>query len=130
MSLDSLARRRRSLPSWAGAAFIVEAMLLLVFLIASVAVFTQLFAASVERSTSSSQLTSAVTAAENAAERFAANPSGAEDMTIVDGLTVVCDSTGEQTEGGTLYHATISVYAPDAEEPVYELVTAAYESGV
>ena len=130
MSLESPARRSRSLPSWAGAAFIVEAMLLLVFLIGSVAVFTQLFAASIERSTRSENLAGAVAAAENVAERFAVDPTGTVGTTTVGNLTVTCESKGEDMAGGTLYHATITVLSDDSDEPVYTLNTASYESEV
>ena len=130
MSLNSLARRKRSLSSWAGTAFIVESMLLLVFLIGSVAVFTQLFAASVDRSTSSENLTKAVVAAESAAERFSADPTGSAGTTLAGDMTIVCDSTSEELAGGTLYHATITVFGPDQETPVYVLETASYESEV
>jgi len=130
MGIEYPVRRHRSLPSWAGAAFIIEAMLLLVFLIASVAVFTQLFAASIDRSARSENLTKAVTAAENTAERFAVDPSGTAGTYVVDNLTVVCESEGEDMAGGVLYHATITVYASGIEEPVYTLATSSYESEV
>ena len=51
----SVAPRKR----WAGAAFLVEAMLLLLFLVASMAIFTQLFAATAERANESRNLTDA-----------------------------------------------------------------------
>lgn len=130
MSIDPPVHRKHSLPSWAGAAFIIEAMLLLVFLIASVAVFTQLFAASIDQSTRSANLTKAVMAAESTAERFAVDPLSVSGSQTVDNLTVVCETKGEDTAGGVLYRATITVFAEGVEEPVYTLSTASYESEV
>ena len=101
-------------PRWSGAAFLVEAMLLLVFIMASLAVFTQLFAASAERANQSRDLTDAVAIASTTAERFAADPQGVAREFTQGRLRVVCDVRPEARQGGTMYYATISVYA-DAE---------------
>lgn len=130
---------------WSGAAFLVEAMLLLVFVMASLAVFTQLFAASAERSNQSKDLTEAVAIATATAERFAADPHGISSEFMQDGKRVVCHITQDDREGGILWHATIQVFAPigqpgDASSaasvqlvgdgPLYSLTTSVYESGV
>ena len=127
---DSGIRERRTRPSWSGAAFIIEAMLLLVFLIGSLAVFTQLFATAAERGAHSGTLTSAVMAAENAAERFAADPAHMDEQLQAGELRVICDITSEKLAGGTLYHANIAVLAEGFAEPVYEIATSSYESEV
>ena len=126
--LPTTRRARRSLPSWSGMAFLVEAMLLLVFLIGSMAVFTQLFGYAVERSGSSRALTEAVAAAENAAERFAADPASAPAQVQDGDMRVVCNVSDENAAGGTLYRATISVYRDGQDEPVYAIRTARYSS--
>ena len=131
--MTDLARKRNDTRvSWTGIAFVVEAMLLLVFLIGSVAVFTQLFGASLQKSAESTALTEAVAVAESTAERFAVDPIGATGTRTVDNCTVVCERTDEVRAGGTLHHATIYVFSADgsSEEPLYELETACYESGV
>ena len=126
---------------WSGAAMLVEDMLLLAFLIATLALLTQMFAAAVEKANESTQLTTAVAAASETAERFAANPAGVPDQQVVDNMLVVCKVTDEPHTAGVLYHADISVYAaaPGANasaeaapqgEPVYAVSTSHYESGV
>ena len=72
----------------------------------------------------------AVAEATNVAERFAADPATAGGVTQADNLTVDCQVTDEQTARGTLYHATITVYGDDAQDPVYVLTTARYEQEV
>jgi len=119
-------------PAWSGAAVLVEAMLLLVFLVGSLAVFTQLFAASAEQAAQSRTTSEAVAAASNAAERFLADPQNTAGQSEENGLRVMCSVTREGHEGGILYRAEISVYddAISPEEPVYAVSTARYESGV
>ena len=151
--LTSTTRTRASRPAWANVAFIVEAMVLLVFLIASLAVFMQLFSAALERSEEGGTMTGAVAAASTTAERFAADPQGVPAVAEFDDLVVTCDVTPEARDRGTLYHANIAVYraneapdAPDAsaastapsdaldalDEPgaVYAISTSVYVSGV
>lgn len=127
---------------WSGAAFLVEAMLLLVFIMASLAVFTQLFSTSAERAIESRELTDAVAAASATAERFCANPLGVESELQVGDLRVICQVTPERRTGGIIYYATISVYGDAGESaskpaepqaapmPLYTVQTAKYESGV
>lgn len=141
MSFD-LATHRKSRPSrpmWSGAAFIVEALLLLVFLVASLAIFTQLFAAAAQKSAESDQLSRAVSVASNVAEQFAADPDSVSTVDEIDDLIVVCDTSDEALDSGTLHHATITVYergtaasanSVSTGEPLYTIETANYESGV
>lgn len=127
-------------PRWAGAAFLVEAMLLLLFLTASMAVFTQLFAEAAERSNQSLDLSAAVVAGSAAAERFAADPTSVPERAVEDNMLVVCDTQAEPREAGVLYHATISVYpasgestasgANDPSNPLFVVETAHYDKGV
>lgn len=128
--MDLSRKRSDTRSSWTGIAFVVEAMLLLVFLIASVAVFAQLFGASLQKNAESTALTEAVSVAESTAERFAIDPIGTTGTASVGDYTVVCERTDEARAGGTLYHATISVFSANSgsEEPLYALDTASYES--
>lgn len=117
---------------WSGAAFLIEAMLLLVFVMASLAVFVQMFAASTERANQSRDLTDAVAVVTTVAERFSADPANAQTDYWEGDLHVVCKVTPDTRAGGTLYSATISVYnvRSASTEPLYSVSTAKYESGV
>ena len=140
---------------WPGAAFLIESMLLLVFVTISIVVFTQLFVASSARAFESEELANAVAVASNAAERFAADPRNVTQVSAENDLIVTTGVRPERWQGGTLYHATIRVYeisgegasaaagAQDATNvahssllaiadstPVYTLTTAVYESEV
>lgn len=129
-SLPAGTRATHTRPAWSGMAMLVEAMLLLVFLMTSLAIAMQLFAASSSRAQQGRDLSRAVAEATNVAERFAADPSTAGGVTQADDLTIDCQVTDEDTARGTLYHATITVFADDAKTPVYVLTTARYEQGV
>ena len=124
--LPSVHRRVHEPPAWQGFAIVIEAMVLLAFLAASLAVITQLFAASAVRAGQGRELAAAVSCATNVAERFATHPDEAEGTTREGNLTVVCDVHEDQHDAGTLYHATITVFESDAETPVYVLETARY----
>ena len=131
MSID-LANHRKSRPGrplWSGTAFLVEALLLLVFLAASLAVFAQLFAAAAGKTAESDQLARAVAAADNVAEQFAANPHAVSTVNEID----------EPRDGGVLHKATITVYERSTAEAtgsvstgdsVFSVSTARYESEV
>jgi len=129
MSFELPTRRRSPVtrPSWSGMAMVVEAMLLLVFLVASLAILTGLFSASVVRSREGRDLACAVSAATNAAERFAADPASVEGTWQEGELTVTCDVTDEPTAAGTLYHADIQVFPAGEADAIYVLSTARYE---
>lgn len=153
--IDSLTNRQSTVSfrsRWAGAAFLVEAMLLLVFTAASLVVLTQMFSAAAERAAQAEQLAQAVAVATNAAENFAADPHEGVYERAESGMVAVVESSPEKREGGVLYHAEISVYtfadigvadsAKGASESgtvlasiaggdlLYTLTTSVYESGV
>ena len=134
MSFELMSKgdRRMAQPSWTNMAFIVEAMLLLVFLVASLAVFMQLFSAAAQRSAESRDLTDAVAVASTTAERFAVDPQGIPEVSHADDLTVTCTVEPDSRDSGTLYRANIAVYKGDepAGEPVYSLSTSTYVSQV
>lgn len=155
-SLTTSVRTRFARPGWSGVAFIVEALVLLVFLAAAVAIFTRLFSGAATRSDEALQLTRAVAAAQSTAERFAADPESVYTVETDGDFVIVTDFTREEMAAGTLYCATISVYdgktagqdhisaAGDSEgvwpwdagaaawagaAPIYRIETAVYEGG-
>ena len=127
------ARKRsavRERTSWSSIAFIVESMLLLVFLVASLAVLTQLFISSLNRSVESRTLDASTIAATSIAEHFSADPTGVQERTQLGDLFVLCDVTAQPRSGGTMYKAHISVYDVSTGSLAYEMDTSRYESGV
>ena len=142
--------------SWHGTALLVEALVLLSFLVASLALFMQAFAQARGMGADGSQLAQAVAMASDLAEEFAADPATEPEPLERDGLTASCevatvaadgaDGTGGQTgsgaddtpsggssgdssgAAGTLYRATILVTDGDGDE-VYRLVTERYARG-
>ena len=142
MSLGlSMQRRHQPRVRWEAAAFLVETMMLVLFIMASLAVLTAMYAQAAQRSTESDELSGAVAMAISAAERFSADPAAMPQRMEQDGLTLVCDVTADEREAGTLYRATIRVYAdnaggadgagsgPASATPVYQVSTATYASG-
>ena len=107
-------RPTRQKAAWPGIAFIVEALLLLVFLAVCLAGFMRLFGESHRMAAESQQLEQALLLAQNRAEQFAADPAGAEGETTQGDLAVTCVVTPQETEGGTLYQAEITVRRTDA----------------
>ena len=114
--------------SFSHAAFTVEAIILLVFLVGALAVFTQLFARATTTSQQAAQLEQAVVLATDTAEQFSADPTSVAAKTTHDDLTVTCSVTQTQETGGTLYNANIVVSSSDSQ--VYSISTARYVSGV
>ncbi len=110
-------RPTRQKAAWPGIAFIVEALLLLVFLAVCLAGFMRLFGESHRMAAESQQLEQALLLAQNRAEQFAADPAGAEGESIQGDLAVTCIVTPQETEGGTLYQAEITVRRVDAAAP-------------
>lgn len=114
--------------SWTSMAFIVESVLLLVFLVSSLAVLTNVFLSSLDRSVESRTLDAATIAATSIAEHFASDPTGVDEQTQLGDLQVVCTVTEEPRTDGIMYHADINVYDSENEDPVYSISTARYES--
>ncbi len=128
---SSLTSSQRGKSSWTSTAFMVEAIVLLFFLIASMAVFTQLFGLATTTSTEAARLANANTIAQNAAEEFSADPAsvakgakvglGAAASTSGN-FKVSCDVSKKKNSTGILYSAHIVVsddngeaYSLDAE---------------
>lgn len=123
-------RRADQQPSWSGMAVLIEAMVLMMVLVGSLAIIMQLFATATIRAREGQQLAEAVAYATSAAESFASDPTAAEGTSVQNGLIVQCQVTDQKTTAGTLYHATITVLDESTAEPVYELVTSQYQSEV
>lgn len=111
-------------PLWHGAAFLVEALVLLAFLAASLAVLFSLFANSRTEADRAARLSEAVAIAQNAAEGIAAADTFPTDA-VPATQTVTGAQTGttyelaielepQATGVGTLWHATITVRDADA----------------
>lgn len=120
----------------ANTAFLVESMVLLFFLVATLAVFTQVFAASVTNSSNASRLSAATEVAQNVAEEFSANPKAVLDGQAVGAgvaangtseFNVECDVSQQSHESGTLYTAHIRV--ADAQGVAYELDATSFQQG-
>lgn len=133
MSMEHVKRRRvtKSRAAWSSIAFIVESILLLVFLVGSLAVLTQVFSASLTRSVESRTLDAATIAATSIAEHFAADPTDVQEETQLGDLVIVCDVIEEGRSAGTMYHADIRVYEAEARdgEAVYSISTSCYRGG-
>lgn len=122
--------------SWTGTAFMIEVLVLLLFLVASLAVLTQAFAYSVNEAKQADRITQATTLAQNAAEEFSANPQavaagqpvGQNDAQGTDNFTVSCTVSNELQATGTFYTAHISV--SDGEGEAYALDAARFVEGV
>lgn len=117
-------------PTWGTAAFLVESMLLLVFLAVAMAMFLQLFGLALARAGEGEDLSRAAAVASSAAERFAADPSQSEGSYEDDGMIVRCEVNEEAEDSGVLYTAVIRVYDAEASEPCYAISTTRYVSGV
>lgn len=118
-------------------AFVVETLILLVALVSSMGVLTQLFSRSIAASQQSERLCQAVDVAENAAEEFAADPAGVAAGKKVgrgvalkgrDGYKVSCETAQAKRNAGTLWRAHITV--SDSQGKVYSLDTSRYASEV
>ena len=129
MSFELPSRRAatHTAPTWAGMALIVETMVLLLFLVASLAVITEVFADATVRARRGEELARAVAAVTTVAERFAADPVGTGGTTTENGMVVSCVVSAENAGAGTLWHATVTAVSPTTGDELYTLATAHYE---
>ena len=120
--LAELARDARRVPEGGvrhSTAFIVEAMVLLVFLVLALAMTTKMTIGARSDAALASDLSRAVALAQNTAEEFSADPAGfAASPTIVregeGGLRAQCTVEAEQRTAGTMYTAHIVVTGGDS----------------
>lgn len=111
-----------------GMAFLIEALVVLAFLMMSLAVFVRLFSSAQLEGIQSNRRSQAIMMATNTAEVFSANPTEVERVLTADGLTTTCDVEAVPHDAGTLYNATITV--SDGEAELYVLRTARYVSSM
>lgn len=144
---QNAAKKVRPRATWHGTAFVLETVVLLLFIAVSMAVVCSLFARAFEidqeADTLARAVTLATTGAENGAETFVANPDDANcpttmtysfdgesftpQSTYVSGLyTVKRTVAADKTAAGTLYRARIDVGRYN--DNVYSLTVACYKS--
>lgn len=109
-----------------GMAFLVEALIILAFLMTALAIFAQLFSSAQLEGRSAERMSRAVMAATNTAEEFSAHPTSVDKNKTEGDLTVTCEIEDAKRDSGTLYNATITVF--EGEEQLYTLHTARYVS--
>ena len=126
---EYVGRHRAERRVWPGAAFIVEALLLLVFLAGSLAVLMDLNADADAAGAQSTDLMGALVLASNVAEEFAADPVALQEAYAADPaadrwfscpldavesgsgiLRAECTFAAEPTEGGLLHRLTLTVW--------------------
>ena len=115
---DRIGRVRKERAVWPGAAFIVEALLLLVFLTGSLAVLMNLNAEADRIGRESADLMDGLVLASNVAEEFAADPIAFEEAYEADPmaengsdlLSAECTFSTEDTDAGTMHYLTIEVW--------------------
>jgi hypothetical protein len=100
-------------------------------LVASLAVLTKIFSASLNHSVESRTLDAATIAASSIAEHFAADPNSVEERTVLGDLVIMCTVTDEERPGGTMKYADIRVYDTSEKNTgsaIYTISTSRYES--
>ena len=133
MARSDGAQRNKRRSNWSNTAFLVESLVLLFFLIACLAVFTQMFAHSWQASSDASKLSAACVVAQNAAEEFEANPQAVQndtiDMSDASGTSfhVSRSVESEAAAADTMYTAHIAVSDDTGE--VYSLEAQRYMEG-
>ncbi len=117
--------------TWSGTAFVVEALLLLAFLVASLAILLTLFSDAHLRAEDTVRLEAAVAVASDEAEAFGANPFAVpaeQEVTYQDQLcTLLVTPDATVYAGGVMYGATISVISDG--EALYTVRTSRYVRG-
>ena len=106
-----------------GVALLVEALVILLFLVASLGLLMHVLSRASVQGERAAELARAVELASNVAERFAADPAGTAGVTYEDGLSATCEVA---SDAGGLMRAHIVVTAEDDGATVYTLDTARY----
>ena len=145
MARPTASKQGAQRPGWSNTAFVVEALVLLVVLIACMAVFTQLFARSASLAADTERMATATALAQSAAEEFSSDPESvavgrqvglgvsagnvaAAGLDDSDDFTVSCTVDAAPTTAGVLYTAHITV--SDSLGEAYALTTTRYVSEV
>lgn len=114
---------------WAGAAFVVEALVLLAFLAGSIAILLSIFAYAEEQGQENHRITQAIVLASNTAEEFNATPEFPPQINQTDELIAICTVETKTNGIGTYYEATIVVTDKESGDEVYTLTSTRYVSG-
>lgn len=130
-----MASLKRGKTPWTNTAFMIESLVLLFVLVASLAVFTALFAYSADSAKQAQRISDATAIAQNAAEEFSANPASAEAGKSVgaaasaqaEGFAVSYDVTAQPQAAGTFYSVHITV--SDSQGEAYALDAARFVEG-
>ncbi len=109
-----------------GIAFVVEALILLFFLVLFIALFVQLLGGATLRGQKAAELNDAVQIAEDTAEMFAANPLSLQRDDHKGAYLIHTEIDSEEGTHGTLYHVDITVTKDGYAEPIYELESARF----
>lgn len=126
------ATKQKEAHSNSGVAFIIEMLVLLVFVASCLAILIQIFAFSHQKDVENANTVKAIHLASNTAELFSVHPTQVHDVEVVDNLIIYTQVSNEAQTTGTLYSATITVYeaengsAKPNTAPYYELETAHY----
>lgn len=117
--------------SRSGIAFIIEMLVLLVFVCGCFAILVQMFAYSQQLGERNYKQVQAIDFASDIAEAFSADPLSVPEVEILDDLVAYTTIAEEPQSTGTLYTADITVYSVDKQEAgelsfYYELETARY----
>lgn len=124
--LNAQSSSKRTGSGHRGMAFLIEALVVLAFLMASLAVFVKLFTSAQLEGLGANNLSQAVILASNTAEEFSVDPTGVQETTTEGNFVVTCEVAEEEHDAGTLYNATITV--TDGTNELYTLRTARYVS--
>ena len=106
--------------------FMVEALLLLAFVLILLAITVSLFAFASETSTNAQRMQEAADIAQNTAEEFISDPEAMPDAQTVGDYIVRCDIDREKTDAGVMYDARVTVIR--GIEEVCTLSVSKYES--
>lgn len=113
MSLQGNTSINRSGFSTHNVSFLVESMVLLVFLVGMLALFVNMFVGAYNQTQESLLHDKAISLAKSAAEAWSSHPQNSDVSAIHDetepSLRAVAEVTSQTTEAGVLYHATITV---------------------
>lgn len=113
MSLQGNTGINRSGFSTHNVSFLVESMVLLVFLVGMLALFVNMFVSAYNQTQESLLHDKAISLAKSAAEAWSSHPQNSDVSAIHDetepSLRAVAEVTSQTTEAGVLYHATITV---------------------
>lgn len=126
--------------TWHGRAFILEILVIMLFIIVSIAVLAQIFALAKQENDDATSLSYAVIIAANEAEFFASNPTDnsvrnyqitnealeTTESPAADSFSVLKNTNSVRTPAGTLYETNLEVVRHN--QIIYSIASARYVS--